>query len=71
VQVAERATRLGLRLGIPGVAMVAVGGAGGKGCFGSLLRKAGAAVKQGSVGLAASFKHLGGSQGKGELQVAG
>lgn len=68
---AERATRLGVRLGIPGVGMVAVGGATSKGRIGSLLRKAGSAMKQGSAALSSSIKQLGSQQQEAELQVAG
>ena len=58
-QVAERSARQGVR--IAGMALpTAV--AGSKGRLGNLLRKAGAAVKQGSGALVASIKHAGASQ---------
>lgn len=63
IKVAERASRSAVRLGIAGVA--AKGGAAAaaaKGRFGSLLRKAGSAVMQGSGSLVASIRHMGASQ---------
>lgn len=74
-QVAERNTRLGLRLGIPGVGSVAVpamaAAAAGKGRIGSLLRKGVSAVKLGGAGLAASIKQMGSAQQEADLTLAG
>ena len=66
VQVTERNTRSSIRLGIAGVA---AGGAAQKGRIGSLLRKAGSAVKQGGGSIVASIQRLGTSQQE-ELHVS-
>ena len=59
MQVAERSARQGVRIaGVPLPNAVA----GSKGRLGNLLRKAGAAVKQGGGALVASIKHAGASQ---------
>ena len=59
LKVAERSARQGVRLvGVPLPSAVA----GSKGRLGNLLRKAGAAVKQGSGAIVASIKQAGASQ---------